>query len=115
MNINFTNHVVLVTGAAHGFGQAIARAFSQRGAIVYACDILSDGLETTKELCEQDGGICHIETVNVRQQSEVFDFVNSIIEKENQIQVLVNNAGGVLGQVGRPLEEVSQDDWDSIY
>ena len=28
---------------------------------------------------------------------------------------MVNNAGGVLGQVGRPLEEISEEDWDSIY
>lgn len=115
MNINFANQVVIVTGAAHGFGQSIAKSFSQRGAIVYACDILSDSLQNTKKLCEQAGGICHIETVNVRNQSEVYEFVNNIIETENQVQIVVNNAGGVLGQVGRPLEEVSQEDWDSIY
>ena len=31
------------------------------------------------------------------------------------VQILVNNAGGVLGQVGRPLEEISEDDWNSIF
>lgn len=31
------------------------------------------------------------------------------------MDVLVNNAGGVLGQIGRPLEDVSADDWKNIF
>jgi 3-oxoacyl-[acyl-carrier protein] reductase len=31
------------------------------------------------------------------------------------IDTLVNNAGGVRGQVGRPLEEVSAEDWHAIF
>ena len=115
MHIIFEGQVVIVTGAAHGFGRTIARSFSQRGATVYACDILSDDLHKTQQLCQQDGGICHIETVNVRHQNEVNDFVSTILAVEKQIQVVVNNAGGVLGQIGKPLEMVSQSDWDSIF
>ena len=33
----------------------------------------------------------------------------------NRIDVLVNNAGGVLGQVGRPLEQVTPADWQTIF
>jgi 3-oxoacyl-[acyl-carrier protein] reductase len=31
------------------------------------------------------------------------------------VDVLVNNAGGVLGQVGRPLETVPEEDWHAIF
>ena len=31
-----------------------------------------------------------------------------------RVDILVNNAGGVVGQVGRPLEEVSDDDWRAV-
>jgi len=31
------------------------------------------------------------------------------------VHILVNNAGGVLGQVGRPLEAVTPSDWQAIY
>ncbi|MEP7381885.1 MAG: SDR family NAD(P)-dependent oxidoreductase [Gemmatimonadota bacterium] len=34
---------------------------------------------------------------------------------ERSVDVLVNNAGGVLGQVGRPLEEIAPADWQSIF
>jgi 3-oxoacyl-[acyl-carrier protein] reductase len=31
------------------------------------------------------------------------------------VDILVNNAGGVLGQVGRPLEEITPEQWQSIF
>ena len=48
MNIPFTDQTVIVTGAAHGFGRAISLAFAQRGARVWACDILGDELKERK-------------------------------------------------------------------
>ncbi len=47
MNIEFGDKTVIVTGAAHGFGRAIALAFAQRGANVWACDKLADELAET--------------------------------------------------------------------
>ena len=37
------------------------------------------------------------------------------MQARGKVEILVNNAGGVLGQVGRHLEEISTQDWDSIY
>ena len=42
--------------------------------------------------------------------AQVDDFVAAI----GRVDILVNNAGGVVGQVGRPLEEVSDDDWRAV-
>lgn len=115
MNIEFSGKTVIVTGAAHGFGRAIAIGFAERGASVWACDILADKLEETKKLCEDAGGKCQVKTVNIRNRDEVFAFVQDILDAESKVDILVNNAGGVLGQIGRPLEEVTEDDWNSIY
>lgn len=115
MQIRFEGKVVIVTGAAHGFGRAIALAFAERGALVYGCDILPDELAETQSLCEDAGGVCHVATVDVRQREAVFAFVEGILATHAKVDILVNNAGGVLGQVGHPLETVSQEDWDAIY
>lgn len=116
MNISFEGKVVIVTGAAHGFGRAIALAFAERGAIVYGCDVLSDALEQTRQLAVSAGGECHVATVDVREKAQISNFVaHTVLALNQQVDILVNNAGGVLGQVGRPLEEISQQDWDDIY
>jgi 3-oxoacyl-[acyl-carrier protein] reductase len=48
--------------------------------------------------------------VDVTDAAQVGDFVAAI----GAVDILVNNAGGVVGQVGRPLEEVSDDDWRAV-
>ena len=115
MNIRFPGKTAIVTGAAHGFGRAIALAFAERGASVWACDILSDELAETKQLCENAGGNCRVKVVDVKNRRAVFSFVDEILAADNAAHILVNNAGGVLGQVGRPLEEITERDWDSIF
>ncbi len=115
MNIDFNGKTVIITGAAHGFGRSIAVEFARRGASVWACDILGDSLMETYNLCKDIGGHCQVRIVNIRNRDEVFAFVEGIIDSEEKVDVLVNNAGGVLGQIGRPLEEISTDDWDGIF
>lgn len=115
MNIRFPGKTAIVTGAAHGFGRAIALAFAERGASVWACDLLADELNETKRHCAEAPGDCRVKVVDVRNRDEVFNFVAEILEADGSLQILVNNAGGVLGQVGRPLEEISEADWDSIF
>ena len=114
MNIEFEGKTAIVTGAAHGFGRAIALAFAVRGASVWACDVLRDELEETRQLCRDGGGACRVRVVDVRDRAAVFGFVAEVLAAREAVQILVNNAGGVLGQVGRPLEEISEEDWDSI-
>jgi 3-oxoacyl-[acyl-carrier protein] reductase len=115
MSHQFTGRTVIVTGAAHGFGRAIALAFSHAGATVWACDILEAELAETHKLCAANRGDCHARTVDVRSKAGVDGFVVEATAATGRVDILVNNAGGVLGQVGRPLEEVSVEDWKSIF
>ncbi|WP_420595963.1 SDR family NAD(P)-dependent oxidoreductase [Deinococcus sp.] len=111
----FTNQTVIVTGAAHGFGQAIAHAFAWEGAAVWACDLNAQGLGETARLAHHDGLTIQTRSVDVSDGAAVSAFVAEVVAATNRIDVLVNNAGGVLGQVGRPLEEISPLDWRSIF
>lgn len=115
MNIRFDGKTAIVTGAAHGFGRAIALAFAERGASVWACDVLGDEVRETRKLCQGLDGSCKARVVDVRDRTAVQAFVDEIVAADGAVQILVNNAGGVLGQVGRPLEDISEDDWDSIF
>ena len=116
MKIEFPNKTVIVTGASHGFGRVMAIAFAERGANVWACSRRLKEVEETARLCQEAGGQCTGRAVDVSDRAAVFAFVREAeaSSADGQVHVLVNNAGGVLGQVGRPLEEVSEEDWNSI-
>jgi len=115
MNIVFTGKTAIVTGAAHGFGRAISVALAERGANVWACDVLEDELHETQHACRNAGGTCTIRVVNVCDKHAIDAFVAEAIATTHRVDILVNNAGGVLGQIGRPLEEVMPEEWQSIY
>src|SRR5471030_1342658 len=115
MKIDFKGRTAIVTGAAHGFGRAIALAFAKRHANVWACDVLEDELRETQRLVFAEGGKCTARTVDVRDKHAVDEFVADASATTGHVDILVNNAGGVLGQVGRPLEEVTPEQWNDIF
>lgn len=112
MNIGFDNQTVIVTGAAHGFGRAIAIAFAERGAWVYALDVNAEGLAETVSLC---GTSCKGIALDIGDHAAVQAAIARVEEERGGIDVLINNAGGVCGQVGRPIEEISPEDWQTIF
>ncbi|TPW29654.1 SDR family NAD(P)-dependent oxidoreductase [Pararhizobium mangrovi] len=112
MNFDFSGRTVLVTGGAIGFGRAIAHAFAERGADVHVFDIDEAGLEETARSAR---GAVHSHVLDVGDRAAVQSAVGGIAAKTGRIDVLVNNAGGVRGQTGRPIEEIGEDDWRAIF
>jgi len=106
MKIAFDGQTVIITGAAHGFGRAMALAFAERGAKVHAWDVNAEGLAETQRLCG-----CTTALVDVGDRVAVQAAVAGIAS----IDILINNAGGVRGQKGRPIEEISAADWQAIF
>jgi len=108
MNLDFSGRRAVVTGGGHGLGREIALAFSERGAKVWTCDLDAEELEETQRLSE---GRFTTQVVDVRDRRGVESFLSEVNEEEGGVDILVNNAGGVAGQVGRPVEEVSEEEW----
>jgi len=108
---DFSHRQVLVTGAAHGFGRAICQAFSARGAKVIACDIQQQELEETARLC---GDRCRAELLDVTDEDAIERLFGQLETAQWKIDTLINNAGGVVGQKGQPLETVTLKQWHKI-
>jgi 3-oxoacyl-[acyl-carrier protein] reductase len=114
MEISLQGQVALVTGAAHGFGRAIALALGRCGATVWAVDMLADELEATAALARESGARCVPAPCDITDAAAVSALVGRVLAEQGRVDILVNNAGGVRGQVHQPVEAVSDEDWDVI-
>jgi 3-oxoacyl-[acyl-carrier protein] reductase len=112
MNFDFSGRTAAITGAAHGFGRAIAKALADAGATVWCGDLLEEELSETKKLCGQG---CEVRRLDVTDRESVKRFIGAAEVAQGRIDILVNDAGGVLGQVHRPLEAVPAGDWQAIF
>jgi 3-oxoacyl-[acyl-carrier protein] reductase len=99
--------IVLVTGAAQGIGRAIVKSFS--GSVVCAMDIDAGALEGLRT---QTGVSSYV--LDISDEAAVEACIGDIHEQHGRIDVLVHCAGGVRGQVGRPVETVPESDWHAI-
>lgn len=111
-HFTFDGQTVLVTGAGHGLGRAIAHEFAARGASVWAADINVAGLAETAATAAAP---IVARSVDVADRAQVQDFAAAALTRTGRIDVLVNDAGGVCGQAGRPIEEVTEADWNRIF
>ena len=111
MLIDFSGRRALVTGAAQGIGRAIALALVRDGASVVAADIVPGPLE---DLAGSLAGAEAGRIVPAACDLTVAAEVRQLAAVHGPFDILVHSAGGVRGQVGRPLEEVSEADWDAI-
>ncbi len=115
MHIRFDGRTAIVTGGAHGFGRAIALALASLGARVVACDVLEGELAETARLAAERNRPIETRVLDVSHRAAVQAAADAVLGAHGRIDILVNDAGGVLGQVGRPLEEVSEADWRAIF
>jgi 3-oxoacyl-[acyl-carrier protein] reductase len=92
MSMDFTNKVVLVTGASRGIGRACAIQFARAGAkVAVHYNRNPQAAEETLSMMQGDGHI----TVggDMADADAVKVLVDSVVAKMGRIDILVNNAG----------------------
>ena len=110
MNIRLDGRVVLLSGAAQGIGRAMARAFTDAGARVHLTDLDAVGLSAAGDLVSAPVHAC-----DLSDRGAAHRLVAEVIASEGRLDILALAAGGVRGQVGRPLEEITERDWRILF
>ncbi len=104
-----TNKVALVTGGNRGLGQAMAIGLAQAGAFVFITSRSGKADETLAQI-RKDGGDGAVIQADFLQD-DGRDIVNSVVEKNGRIDILINNAGTIRRG---PALEFSEDDWSTV-
>ncbi len=109
--MRLNDKIAIVTGAAHGIGQAIAEVFAAEGAWVLIADVDDAAGETTAGAIRECGGRAVFRHVDVANEVQVAAAVQQAAEAgAGRIDVLCNNAS-YLGP-WHDIVSAPRDEWD---
>lgn len=103
---DLTGQTAIVTGAATGLGEAIARRLAASGATVAVADRDLDG---ARAVAESLGSFAV--PVNVTDSAAVRGAVANVLARTGRIDIVVNNAG-IAGRAA-PIWEQTEEDWQN--
>src|SRR5215204_3825329 len=111
--MNQSDRVVLVTGGGHGIGRAIGEVFARDGARVVIADRLASAAESVANAIRKETAAEALPVeVDVRDAASVEAAVQQVIDRFDQIDVLVNNAGIY---PNTPVVEMDEAEWDAVF
>ena len=101
--------IAAVTGAGQGNGRAIARRLAADGASILATDIRHDLLERLEAEIGESGATIATAVLDASNVTDARRLMEAVVERYGRIDVLVNNAGGIVAQ---PFPDVTEEAWD---
>lgn len=106
---DLSGQTAIVTGAATGIGEAIARRLAGAGATVVVADLdIEGGRQVAASLPHNAFALA----VDITSAESVNKAVEEVLARTGRIDVLVNNAG--IGGKAAPLWEQTLEDWNRI-
>jgi NAD(P)-dependent dehydrogenase (short-subunit alcohol dehydrogenase family) len=91
--MRLANKVALITGAAHGMGEAMARLFAREGAKVILADILeAEGRQVTAAINGSGGHALYL-SLDVQDEARWVAVMGEIEQRYGRLDIVVNNAG----------------------
>ena len=112
MFFDLAGQTAIVTGAAQGIGEGIAKRLAQAGARIAVADRNTAAAEASSGRIDSTGADAFSVSVDVTSPSSIEAMVEQVLAKTGRIDILVNNAG-IAGKAA-PVWDQSDDDWQSV-
>jgi NAD(P)-dependent dehydrogenase (short-subunit alcohol dehydrogenase family) len=109
--MRFDGKVAIVTGGAHGKGEAEARLFAKEGTKVVVADILGDRAEAVAASIRASNGAAIAAAIDVTSEPVWVALIAKTVETYGRHDILVNNAGISGSSVGDPD---GLDGWERV-
>lgn len=102
------NKTAIITGAASGFGEGIARRFAKEGAQIVVADLNE---EAGQKIANELNGI-FVKT-DVSKNADMENLVQAALDKFSGVNIFINNAG--FTSRNGPMLDVNEETFDRIY
>lgn len=109
---DFSEQVVVITGAAGALGRAVTHAFHQAGGCVVIVDRKRETAEKLFGESIPEGANALYVTADLTSEASITEMVQRTVEHFGRVDILVNIAGGFAGD--QPLHETSLETWDFL-
>lgn len=107
----FAGQVALVTGGAGGIGRAICILLGRLGATIVTCGRDQAKLDRLAGSLDALGIACQTRQMTIRDPEQVGELFAAAYDRQDRIDVVVNNAGG---QFALPAVELSPGGWSAV-
>jgi NAD(P)-dependent dehydrogenase (short-subunit alcohol dehydrogenase family) len=104
--------IVIVTAAAQGIGEAIAKTLAREGASVAIVDINQAEAERVGAEIKAAGGAALVLQADVTHSEDVARVVKAVLDRWGTVDVLINAAGGF--HRFAPITEITDEEWDGV-
>ena len=111
MKFILKNKIAIVTGASQGIGKIIAFELAKSGAHVVCISRNKKAIESTVDEITQNNGKASSFPCDVSDSDAFMKIILEIIEKNDKIDILINNAGITRDSI---LVRMSNEDWDDV-
>lgn len=111
MDAQFTDKVVLVTGATSGIGRACALKFAEEGARIAAVGRRDPALAELAKEIENTGSDSLMVQADLALEPDAIGVVSQTVQKFGGIDVLINAAGHITSGT---IETTSLEAWDAM-
>ena len=106
---------IIVTGSAQNIGKVYAETLAAEGASVVVADIKGEKAADVAEGIREKGGKALAVTVDVSDRAACVAMAEATVAEFGSIDVLVNNAAIFEGVGMKPMEEITEDEWDRMF